>query len=95
MRRMITRIREEVVVEDLADSLMEAIMMIRRRRMRLVVAVRTNGEINQIISLIRTTEIREEEVEDKDLEEEATVGNIFTMEKKGIEHLNVPSTKEG
>ena len=30
-----------------------------------------------------------------DLEEEASVGNVFTMEKKGIENLSVPSAKEG
>ena len=29
------------------------------------------------------------------MEEEAFVGNIFIAEKKGIEHLNVPNTKEG
>ena len=45
--------------------------------------------------MIRTIEIKEEEAEDKDLEEEASKGNVFTMEKKGTEHLNVPSTKEG
>ena len=45
--------------------------------------------------MIRTIEIREEEVEDKDLEEEASVGNVFTVEKKDIEHLNIPNIKEG
>ena len=48
--------------------------------------------------MIKIVEIREEEEEekeeDKDLEEEASMGNVFTMEKKGIENLNVPSTKE-
>ena len=29
------------------------------------------------------------------MEEEASVGNVFAIEKKGIEHLNVPSAKEG
>ena len=82
-------------MEDLADDLMETIIMIRRTRMRLEVAVRTRGEIIPIISMIRTIEIREEEAEDKDLEEEASMGNFFTAEKKGIEHLNVPSAKEG
>ena len=77
------------------DDLMKVIMMIKRRRMRLQVVVRTRGETIPIISMIRTIEIKEEEAEDKDLEEEASVGNVFTMEKKGIEHLNVPSTKEG
>ena len=45
--------------------------------------------------MIKTIEIREEEVEYKDLEEEASVGNVFTAKKKGIENLNVPNTKEG
>ena len=45
--------------------------------------------------MIKTIEIREEEAEDKDLEEEASVGKVFTVEKKEIEHLNVPSSKEG
>ena len=45
--------------------------------------------------MIRTIEIREEVVEDKDLEEEAPMGIVFAMKKKGIEHLNVFSTKEG
>ncbi|MFA1663063.1 hypothetical protein ACDX32_27305, partial [Klebsiella quasipneumoniae] len=58
-------------------------------------AVRTRVETISIISMIRTIEIREEEAEDKDLEEEASVGNVFTAEKKGIKHLNVPSAKEG
>jgi len=89
-----TRIAEEVAVEDLVDDLMEAVMMIIRTSMRLEVAVRAKGKIIPIVSMIGTIEIREEEVEDKDLEEEASVGNIFTAEK-GIEHLNVPNTKEG
>ena len=45
--------------------------------------------------MIKIIEIREEEVEDKDLEEEAFVEIFFTMEKKDIEPLNVPSDKEG
>ena len=77
------------------DNLMVVIMMIKRTRMRLEVVIRTRGEIIPIISIIRTIEIREEEVEDKDLEEEAFVGNVFIVKKKGIEHLNVPRTKEG
>ena len=62
--------------------------------MGLEVAIRTRGETIPIVLMIRTIEIREEEAEDKDLEEEAFVGNVFTVEKKGVEHLNVPSTKE-
>ena len=58
---MITRIVEEVMVEDLANGLMEAEMMIKRTRMRLEVVARTRGEITQIISIIRIIEIREEE----------------------------------
>ena len=82
-------------MEDLADGLMEAVMMTKRTRMRLEVAVRTKGEFFLIISMIIKIEIREEEVEDKNLEEEASVGNVFTTKKKGIENLNVPSAKEG
>ena len=70
-------------------------MMIRRTRMRLEGVVKTIGETIPIISMIRTIEIREEEVEDKDLEEATSVGNVFTIDKKGIENLNFPSTKEG
>ena len=70
-------------------------MMIKRKRMRLEVVLKTRGETISIISMIRTIEIREEEIEDKDLKEETSMGNVFTMEKKGIENLNVPSAKEG
>ena len=47
--------------------------------------------------MIRIIKIREEEVdvEEKDLEEEASMGNIFTTKKKGIDDLIVPSAKEG
>ena len=82
-------------MEYLVDDLMLAIMIIKRARMRLEVEVRTKGEIILIISMIRTIDIREEEVGDNDMEEEVSMGNFFTMEKKGIEHLNVPSMKEG
>ena len=81
------------MVEGLVDDHMEDIMMIRRSRMRIEVAAKTRGEIIPIVSMIKIIEIREEEVEGKDLEEEASVGNVFTMEKKGIEHLNVPGAK--
>ena len=86
---------EEVVVEDLLDKIIVVVMMIKRIRMRLEVVVRTTRETISIVSMIRTIEIREEEVKDKDLEEEASVENVFTTEKKDIEHLNVPSAKEG
>ena len=69
--------------------------MIRRTRMRLEVEVKTRGEKIPIISMIRTLDIREEEAGDKDLEEEAFVGNVFTIEKKGIGCMNVSSAKEG
>ena len=81
-------------MEDMAKDLMEAVMMIRRTRMRLEVAVITKGETIPIIFMIKTIEIKEEEAEDKVLEEEASVGNVFTAEK-GIEHLSVPIAKEG
>ena len=70
-------------------------MMIRGERMRLAPIVRTKGEIIPIISMTTTIEIKEEEVEGKDLEEEVFMENVFTMEKKGIEHLNAPKDKEG
>ena len=44
--------------------------------------------------MIRIIEIREEEEEGKELEEEASVEIVSTTMKKGIDHLNVPSTKE-
>ena len=66
---MITRTVEEVTVEDLADGLMEVEMMIKRTRMRMEVAVRTRGEINQIIPMIKTIEIKDDEEEGKEMEE--------------------------
>ena len=92
---MITRIVEEVAVEDLENDLMEAEMMTRRTRMRLEVVARTKGEITQIISMIRIIEIKEEEEEGKELEEEAFVEIVSIAMKKVIEHLNVLSAKEG
>ena len=77
------------------EDLMEVVMMIKRTRMRKEVAIKTKGGKFSIVSKIRIIEIKDEEVEEKDLEEEASVGNVFTMEKKGIEHLNFPSAKEG
>ena len=82
-------------MEDLVDSLMEAKMMIKRTRMRLEVVVRTRGEINQIIFVITIIEIKEKEEEGKELEEEASMEIVFTTMKKGVEHLNVLSAKEG
>ena len=70
-------------------------MMIRRKRMRLEVVVRTRGEKISIISMIKIIEIREEEEEGKELEEEASMEIVSTAMKKGIEHLNVLSAKEG
>ena len=92
---MIIRTTKEVVVEDLADGLMEAEMMIRRTRMRLAVVVRTRGKTIQIILMIRTIEIREEDEEGKELEEKAFVENVYIATKKGINHLNFLGTKEG
>ena len=92
---MITKKLEEVMVEDLADGLMEAEIMIRRRRMRLGVVARTRGKITQIIFMIITTEIKEEEEEGKELEEESFMENVSPIMKKGIDNLNVLSTKEG
>ena len=74
---------------------MEAEMMTRRTRMRLKMVARFRGEIAQIIFMIRIKEIREEEEEGKELEEEASIENISSAMKKGINHLNVLNTKEG
>ena len=81
-------------MKDLVNGLIEATMMIKRKRMRLEVVARTRGEITQIISMSRTIE-EEEEEEGKELEEEAFVENVSTTVKKGIAHLNVLNTKEG
>ena len=86
---------EDVIVEDLVDSLMEAEIMIKRISMRLEVVARTKEEITQIGSMIRIIDIKEEEEEGKELEEEAFVENDSTTMKKGINHLNVLSAKEG
>ena len=85
---------KDVVVEDLENDIREVIMMIRRTRMRLEVVVKTKGEKILIISMIKIIEIREEEPKDKDIKEEASMGNVLTMENKGIEHINVPNAKE-
>ena len=69
-------------------------MIIIRTRMRSGVVVKTRGEIIPIIFVIKIIEIREKEVEDRYLEEEASMENAFTEKKKGIEHLNIPSAKE-
>ena len=45
--------------------------------------------------MIRTIESREEEEEGKELEEEAFVEIVSIAMKKGINQLNVLSTKEG
>ena len=45
--------------------------------------------------MIKTIEIREEEEEGNELEEKASVENVSIIMKKGIDHLNVLSTKEG
>ena len=82
------------MVEDLVDDLMVSIMMIKRTRMRLEVAFRTKGETIQIIPMIKTIEIREEEEEGKELEQEASMENISIAMKSGINHLNVLSVKE-
>ena len=70
-------------------------MMTKRTRMRLEVVARTREEITQIVSMIRIIEIREEEEGGKELEEEASVEIVSIAMKKGIEHLNVLSAKEG
>ena len=84
---------EEVVVEDLVDGHMVAGMKIQKRRTRPVV-VRISEETISIVSKIRIIEIREEEEEHKDLEEEASMEHVFTVEKKVIGHLNVLNAKE-
>ena len=79
---MITRIVEGVVVEDLVDNLLVVIMMIKRTRMRLELVVKYRGETISIISMIKIIKIGEEEVEDKDLEEEAYVGNVSLQRRR-------------
>ena len=74
-------------MEDLEDDLMEAEMMNKRIRMRLEVVARTRREITQIVSI--------KEEEGKELEEEASVEIVSIAMKKGIEHLNFLSAKEG
>ena len=83
---------EGVAVDDLVDGHMVAEMKIQKRRMRLV-AIRISEEIIPIASRIRIIEIREEEEEEKDLEEVASVEHVFTMEKV-IGNLNVHNAKE-
>ena len=79
-------------MDDLVDGHMVIEMKIQKIRMR-PVAVRISEEIIPIASRIRIIEIREEEEEDKDLEEVASVEHVFTVEKKVIGHLNVLSAK--
>ena len=81
-------------MEDLADGHTVAEMKIQKRRMRPVV-VRISEETIPIVSRIRIIEIREEEEEDKDLGEEASVEHVFIAEKKVIGNLNVLNAKEG
>ena len=80
---------EEVVVEDLVDGHMVAEMKIRKSRMRPVTV-----KIREEIISTRVIEIIEEEEEDKDLEEEASVEHVFTVEKKVIGHSNVLNAKD-
>ena len=82
-------------MEDLEDDHMEAETIPKRTRMRLKVVARTRGEMTQIIFMIKIKEIREEEEKGKELEEETSVEIVSTTMKKGIELLNVLSTKEG
>ena len=82
-------------MDNLADGLMEAKMMIRRTRIRLEAPIRTREEITKIVFVIKIIEIREEEEEVKELEEEAFMEIISTIMKKGIEHLNVINTNGG
>ena len=49
----------------------------------------------KIGSIIRIIEIKEEEEDGKELEEEAFMKIVSIAMKKGIENLNVLSTKEG
>ena len=86
---------EEVTVEDLMGGLTEVETMMKRTKMRVEVVAKTRGKITQIISMIKTIEIIDEEEEGKELEEEASMENVPTATKKGIDHLNVLRTKEG
>ena len=62
--------------------------------MRMEVVISTKGKTIPIISKIRIIQIKEEEAEDKDLEEEAFMENVFTTKKKGIENYNGPNVEE-
>ena len=79
---MITRIVEEVTVEDLANSIVEVKMIIKRKRMMLAIAIRTKGKIISILSMIKIIEIREEEEEGKDLVDVVFVQSILIAKKK-------------
>ena len=43
--------------------------------------------------MIKTIEIRDEEEEGKELEEKASMENVYIATKKAIDHLNVLNTK--
>ena len=66
--------------------------MIQRRRTRLVVETSIKGEI--IISMIKIIDNRKVEEEGNDLVENVFVELCFTMDKKGIGHLNFLNAKE-
>ena len=68
-----------------------------KRKMKMWVLVETKGMRVSTTHVIKTLEIKEEEVEDMDKvqEEEAFVLSFFIAMKKVIEPLNALSAKEG
>ena len=70
-------VKEEGEVVDHLEVAMKP-----KRKMKMWVLAGTRGMRVSTAPMIKTLEIKEEEVEDKDLEEEASVENFFTMEKK-------------
>ena len=85
-------VKEEGVVEGHPEAKMRP-----RRKLKMWVLVGTKGMRVSITLMIKTLEIREEEVEDVDKvqEEEASVIHISITMKKVIVPLNALNNKEG
>ena len=66
-----------------------------KRKMKMWVLARTRGMRVSTAPMIKTLEIKKEEVEDVDKEEEASVVPISIAMKKVIVPLNVLNDKEG
>ena len=66
-----------------------------KRKMKMWVLVETRGMRVSTAPMIKTLEIKEEEVEDMDKEEEASIVPISIVMKKVIMTLNALKDKEG